>query len=141
MLVFAHLAGAALLLAHAVWLACRTLRAWRNVARIAFPAAALAALVVAQIGLGAATWVVNYGWPEWSRLGGAGVGFTIEADGGMQANVVTSHVALGSLILGFAALLTVRSWRLASLRVAPVGAALVAGIAMGSGAGAKGVAA
>ena len=76
------------------------------------PAAALVALLLVQLGLGLATFIVKYGWPVW--LGGElmNPGFTVSAKGFWSSMIVTAHVANGSLILAFLTTLWVRSVRL-----------------------------
>jgi cytochrome c oxidase assembly protein subunit 15 len=115
--VFLHLIGAAALLAAATFLAVRT---WIESGEpwLRRPAAWLAALVILQILLGGATWVVNYGWPAWFGdypwaagllVGGDGA---LDAKGQLQSNITTAHVAFGSLILGIAAMIAVRACRI-----------------------------
>jgi hypothetical protein len=72
----------------------------------------LALLIVVQVGLGGATWVANYSWPDWATQFGIGIGHTIIAGSYCQALVVTSHQAMGSLILGVGVMFTLRSFRL-----------------------------
>ncbi len=67
-------------------------------------------LMVLQIGLGCATWVVNYALP-WSELNKTLAGYTIQAKGFVESLVVTAHMATGSLIVAFAAVASVRAWR------------------------------
>ncbi len=59
----------------------------------------LAALVVVQVLLGLATWVVRYGVPAWFADYFWEIAYTVEAGGPLQAIVVTAHVAVGSLTL------------------------------------------
>ena len=57
-------------------------------------------LVAFQFALGLASWVVKYGWPAgitWPP--GVALGFVVQAQGFLQATIVTAHVATGSLIL------------------------------------------
>ncbi|WP_168205382.1 COX15/CtaA family protein [Bythopirellula goksoeyrii] len=59
----------------------------------------LASLIGFQIALGGSTWIVKYGLPRWaSRIFGE-LTFANTADNAYQAVIVTSHVAVGSLIL------------------------------------------
>lgn len=71
----------------------------------------LTGLVVLQISLGVATWVLKYGWPgglaDWPYL----AGYTIEANSLWQATVTTAHVATGGLILGSSVIGSLRTWR------------------------------
>lgn len=119
-LVAAHLIGALVLGGHVIVLLFRVGKEWSGEAKIRRPARGLAILYGVQIALGIATWVVNYGWPQWSRVGRHGAGYTIVAEGWLQSNIVTAHVAMGTLILGVCAVLTLRAWRLAPATVAVV---------------------
>jgi len=74
------------------------------------PAVGLALLLVAQLGLGLGTWIAKYGWPTW--LGANDLDFVVQAEGRLQAQVTTAHVALGSLILVTSLLIALRSLRL-----------------------------
>jgi cytochrome c oxidase assembly protein subunit 15 len=61
----------------------------------------LAMLVIVQIMLGIGTWVVKFGWPVWfSELGFAAT-FVVGEKTFWQMNLITAHVAVGSLILAF----------------------------------------
>jgi len=91
----------------------------------------LAGLLVAQIALGASTWLIKYSVPYWASTWLPTGGFTIQANGWLQTHVVTAHVALGSLLLGTSVALALYALRLlpdpaASLTAAPQ-AAEVAG--------------
>ena len=72
-------------------------------------------LLVVQLTLGCATYVVNYWWPGWAAdLGLATVRYTIiEASGRLQSLTMTAHAATGSLILGLAMLFLLRARRVA----------------------------
>lgn len=117
--VLFHLVLAAVVAVHAVLLAFRVVRHHRAVAPLRRPAWALLALVAIQLGLGGATWVAKYAWP--SSLSGYSwaAGHTVIADGMLQTNIVTAHVACGSLIVAVALVLSLRAFRL----LAPVTAA------------------
>ena len=111
MLVFFHLIMAAVLTAHIVLLTAQIF--WVDApASIWLPAILLSLLIVLQLGLGSATWVVNYAWPsplaEWFTNGA----FTIQSKGFLQSHVVTAHVATGSLIIAVAVQIALRSVRL-----------------------------
>ncbi len=82
------------------------------------PALALVTLVLIQVLLGAAAWVVNYGWPVWFSDSAVAAAFTVQAKGQLQADVTTAHVAVGSLILAVSAMIALRSWRLVDPRQA-----------------------
>ena len=83
-----------------VWMRHRT-SSW-----LVRPTAMLLALLVAQFGLGVASWIGQYGVPlagEWN--------FVVEANGLVQSMLVTAHVAVGSLILATATCVALRSTR------------------------------
>jgi cytochrome c oxidase assembly protein subunit 15 len=83
------------------------------------PALILVALVLCQIYLGAATWIVTRGVPDFlSFLTDWGwVDSTpIEARSWRQAQITTAHVAVGSLILAVATVLAVRAARMLKLQ-------------------------
>jgi hypothetical protein len=60
----------------------------------------------AQLVLGAATWVTNYGWPKWFTDYFWAIEYTVTAKGRLLVNVTTLHVAVGSLTLVAALSLT-----------------------------------
>ena len=59
----------------------------------------LAFWVTVQFSLGLATWIVKFGWPTWFDQWTTAAKFVIEEKSFWQMNVITVHVALGSLIL------------------------------------------
>lgn len=61
----------------------------------------LCLLVLAQISLGVATWVVKFGWPAWFVGQNFSSSFVVAEKSLVQVNLVTAHVAVGSLILAF----------------------------------------
>ncbi len=61
----------------------------------------LAILVLVQFVLGLATWVVKYGWPVWFENIPIAASFVVAEKSWWQMNLVTVHVATGSLILAF----------------------------------------
>ena len=61
----------------------------------------LLVLVVLQIGLGFGTWVVKFGWPIWFANSGFAANFIVGEKTFLQMNLITAHVAVGSLILAF----------------------------------------
>ncbi|MBL8891903.1 MAG: hypothetical protein JNL67_18145 [Planctomycetaceae bacterium] len=71
----------------------------------------LAGLVGLQIGLGLGTWVLKYGFPDWFAEYGFAQSHRIVSNDFYQVQVVTAHVAIGSLILAVATFLLVRLWR------------------------------
>src|SRR5690606_19615117 len=71
----------------------------------------LATLIGLQVALGGTTWVVKYGLPRWaSRLFGE-LTFANTAENVFQAVIVTSHVAVGSLILVISLTIALRAAR------------------------------
>jgi cytochrome c oxidase assembly protein subunit 15 len=71
----------------------------------------LAMLVVFQVLLGASTWMAKYGLPQWATAVVSDLSFVNTADSGHQAGMVTSHVAVGSLILITALAIAIRAGR------------------------------
>ena len=108
--VYFHLLIAVALPAYVLTLAAG---AWRH-GRLRKLATSLVLLVVVQLGLGAATWLVKYGLPRgMEAFAGSLHVLNIEASVA-QAAIVTSHVATGSLIVAVgcaAAMLAVRGSR------------------------------
>jgi cytochrome c oxidase assembly protein subunit 15 len=100
--VYFHLAGAALLTGYVAALCWRL---WVGHAAGVSPRRSgllLAGVMLAQLALGAATWVARLGWPAWTE-GWLGAGSrVIEAGGALQTYGVTAHVAAGALVLGIA---------------------------------------
>lgn len=109
--VLAHLAMAAVLTAHVLALALRCRRLPADLAWVSRRGAVLAALLVAQLALGSATWVSNYGWPAWARRWAFTEGYVVTAESMSQALVTTAHVATGSLILVVALSVALAAWR------------------------------
>ena len=71
----------------------------------------LLGLVSLQMILGPASWVLKYGWPLGLADHDLFAGYTIQADGMLQAMTVTAHVAIGSLVLALAVVVTLRTNR------------------------------
>jgi cytochrome c oxidase assembly protein subunit 15 len=72
----------------------------------------LASVVSVQLALGAATWIVKYGWPAFLAESSSASTFTVEARSWWQSQITTAHVATGSLILAMATVLAVLSVRI-----------------------------
>ncbi len=68
-------------------------------------------LVLLQISLGAGTWIVKYGWPEWFAEWGFAAGYTVQTNSLGQALTTTAHVANGSLVLATAVVIAIRALR------------------------------
>ena len=93
--VYFHILLAVLIVGHVLLLAWRCGRQRLQTGAGIF----LALLVATQIALGLGTWIVKYGVPHWaSSLVGELVFVNREADL-LQNSIITSHVAVGSLIL------------------------------------------
>ena len=72
---------------------------------------ALAALIGVQILLGACSWMVKYGLPQWATAIVGDFKFVNTAENVYQAGIVTSHVAVGSLILVTSLAIAIRAAR------------------------------
>lgn len=107
-----HLLVAGILLVQVVVLALRIARSHGHAGALTRPAWALVGLVVAQLLLGATTWVVKYSWPWWLADYAWAAHFTIQQQSMSQALTVTAHVATGSLVLATSVMLALRSVRL-----------------------------
>lgn len=111
--VFFHLLLAAAVTVHILLLTSLVLRNRGLGQSIRRPVSAMFVLIGIQLSLGAATWVVNYAWPNWIADFGWSLGYTtIEAKGLWQSLIVTAHAAVGSLILAVSVLVATRSMRL-----------------------------
>ena len=116
-LLLFHLVVAAIVTSHLIWLAIKTRRATRNLtspetsAWLTRPTRALVLLVVTQLTLGAATWVLNYGFPIWFRDYAWAQDFVIQHESFRQALVSTAHVAIGALIFALSTVVAARVWR------------------------------
>ncbi len=116
-IVWAHLIGAGALIAILSLVGLRTLRGAAAHSAFWWPSVILIALVVIQLILGCATWVVNYLWPTFVVRTAITTTYTlIEAKGLLQSLVVTAHAANGTLILGISVLLAMRGLRLVRVR-------------------------
>lgn len=82
----------------------------------------LSALLVAQLILAGATWVVNYGYPAWFRNHVLAVEYTVVREGALQVVVTTAHAAVGSLCLVAASSLALWAHRAAPPSVEPTSA-------------------
>lgn len=71
----------------------------------------LGGLVGLQVLLGLSTWVLKYGYPEWFGEYVFAQSLRIVSNDFYQVQVVTAHVAIGSLILAVATFLLTRLWR------------------------------
>jgi cytochrome c oxidase assembly protein subunit 15 len=111
-LVIFHIGMALAVTGHVVML-CLSIRCTKNLPKsIRSGAKQMGLLIVVQLLMGLGTWVLKFGWP-------AGLGnnkyladHLVVTQGWFQSHVVTGHVAIGSVILVMAALLTTRLLRL-----------------------------
>lgn len=88
----------------------------------------LMGLILVQIVLGLCTWVVKFGWPVWfSNLDFAAT-FVVGEKTLWQMNLITAHVAVGSLILVFWTIQMLRCRLLFGHRAARVTQSGVSGI-------------
>ena len=102
--VYLHVLLALLIVGHVLLLAFRCLKNRLQLAG----GITLVALVVVQITLGLATWLVKYGMPGWATTMFGEVTFVNREADFLQAAIVTSHVAVGSLILVVALAIALR---------------------------------
>ena len=112
MLVALHVTVACLIVLGTVihWIRTRSSK-YRGLG-IKFSANAVAVLVLVQFSVGLGTWVVKYGWPAWHADSSFAATYIIGEKSFFQMNLVTLHVAVGSLILGFWMVQTLRCLRL-----------------------------
>lgn len=109
--VLLHVAMAVIVTSLIFCLAAIIVTRYRGRRALTTSAILLSLLVIAQVLLGAGSWIVKYGWPDglptisWSET------FTVQADAMLPAAIVTGHVAVGSLILALAVTVTILSAR------------------------------
>ncbi len=120
--VLLHIVMALVLLGQALLLSGKVLFGQdRSVSR--WVGVLLSVLIVGQVSLGAATWIVKYGWPDWMgsfQFAAEHINYEKSA---LQAIISTAHVANGSLILATAVILslqTSRHWRPAIAMATPL---------------------
>jgi heme A synthase len=94
-----HLLLAGVLALHVTMLTWLLLRHCRSNRQLVWLSFSLVGLLVVQVALGAATWVVKYAVPAWAT-GWVPSNFANQAGSWLQTNIVTGHVAIGSLLLG-----------------------------------------
>ena len=110
-LVF-HLFVAIVLSLHVIALAVLAWLPERQDTWIRRPVTCLGGLLLAQLALGAGTWITKYGYPEWLVSAIGRPDYTVLAEGPAQVLITTTHVAIGSLILGVSLIVALRSCRL-----------------------------
>lgn len=107
-----HLLVAFALLVHSILLFTGTSRKLSGDRSLTRPAKLLLLLILVQLVLGSGTWILKYAWPaEFFHQFQFAAAWTNTSGGVAQSLVVTSHVALGSLILGSALFLAIRLLR------------------------------
>jgi cytochrome c oxidase assembly protein subunit 15 len=129
-LVF-HLFVAAVLALHIIALAILVWLPSRQDKWVRRPATTLVALLLAQLALGAGTWVTKYGYPNWFVSTFGAPNYVVTAEGPAQVLITTTHVAIGSLILVVSLLIALRSFRLLSQTSRSTATVAVPMIAMG----------
>ena len=102
--VYLHVVAALAVTAHIVILAVRCLRTQTSVKA----AIGLAALLAVQLLLGVSSWIVKYGLPAWATSVIGETGHFNRASDMASAAVVTSHGAIGALIVALAAAIATR---------------------------------
>jgi heme a synthase len=107
-LVWFHLIGAACVAVAALALAVAPRC---PVPGLALPRRLLLVAVAGQICLGLGTWVMKFNFPAWWADFAFAQAHLIVSDDFYQVQVVTAHVALGSLILAIATYSATRLWR------------------------------
>lgn len=115
-----HLLLAGVLVLHVLliaWSIVRHFRAQRPLFRLAL---ALCGLITLQVLLGAGTWIFKFSLPAWAVPWWPFPSFTIQAGSWLQTNVITAHVAVGSLLLATSVALAILSLRLLATSPAPV---------------------
>jgi heme a synthase len=113
-----HLFLAGVLTLHVLLLAMLVIGSLRAVRPLFRLTIALCGLIVLQLALGGATWIVKFAVPAWAESWLPVSTTAIQADGWLQTHVITAHVAIGSLILGTSAALALMAWR--TLPASPV---------------------
>ncbi len=111
LLVAIHLLMAVVVLLHGLYLPFLFGKKENQQLGLRRPARILALLIFCQFMLGLGTWLVKYGTPAFVADQDILAGFTIVDKGMLQSNIVTAHVAIGSLIVGTAVFLSVRTSR------------------------------
>jgi len=102
--VYFHLFLALMIVAHVALLASRCARSRLQVVG----GVILLALIGIQVLLGMSTWLVKYGMPGWAMAWFGELQFVNREADFLQASIITSHVAVGSLILVIALAMALR---------------------------------
>jgi cytochrome c oxidase assembly protein subunit 15 len=93
--VYFHLLFATAIVVHAAMLLWQSTRSSIERGR----SVVLSVLVIFQLVLGVSTWLVKYGMPHWASKVFGDPQFVNTADDALHTGIITSHVAIGSLIL------------------------------------------
>ncbi len=107
-----HLVVAGALALQIGWAAWKIWSVRRIAGGLSIPSLALPLLLVAQVGLGVATYVVKYSWPAWLSDYSFAANYVVQEKSLTQSLITTAHVANGSLILFIAVFLAMRITRL-----------------------------
>ena len=105
--VYFHVLLALLVTGHVLLLAWRCI----STAQQRAIALVLVALTAIQLSLGAGTWIAKYGMPAWATSLLGEVNFVNSQADVMQSSIVTSHVAVGSLLFVISVAIALRSGR------------------------------
>lgn len=106
-----HMAMAAVLTIHVALVLWLIHRNFRQVASLNRLALLLGTLIVAQVLLGMATYVVKFAVPMFILSRWPDAAITVQAGGWWQTHIVTAHVAVGSALLGTSVALVLYSLR------------------------------
>src|SRR5262245_11980243 len=110
--LFLHLLIAAALTVHVLIVAWRVCTLPSTARGLAAPSVLVTSLVVAQLLLGAGTYVAKYAFPAWLGDYAFTASFVVHERSLAQSLITTAHVANGSLILFVSVVLAFRSSRL-----------------------------
>ncbi len=105
-----HLFMAGVLTLHVFLLAWLVVRHFRGVRPLFWLALALCGLITVQLLLGAATWVVKFAAPAWAAPWLSNTAITIRAGDWFETNIITAHVAVGSLLLATSVAIALTAW-------------------------------
>jgi heme a synthase len=109
-LVHIHLVLAGLVFLLSLLVAIWTLASRHLIGGVKWPALLILGAVLLQIGLGLATWLVNYALP-WQELRADLAGYTIQFMGYWESAVNTAHVVTGAFIIFATSVLCCKAWR------------------------------
>jgi cytochrome c oxidase assembly protein subunit 15 len=112
LVVWFHLFMAGILMLHILVLVWAVLRQSGQWPLLRWLAIALVVLFFGQLSLGITTWLLKYSVPYWASEWVPSVPLTIVDNGWLQTHVVTTHVAVGSLLLATSLAIALYSLRL-----------------------------